>query len=392
MRTLPFRKTVLPLPLGEGRGEGMRPTVRLALLSALLLAPAAHAAAPQRPTQLVKLQRAPAIDGVLKEAQATRGLAPLRTAPAASPLRVYAAWHATSLYLAADVRGEPGKAAVPIELALFFPGAGPTAPGLRLRIAPDGQVQGMDDTGAAEPAPAGVKAATKASAAGLGLEVAVPARALPRFPATGPLALDLCLTLESSGDAEQHPSTCAGGAMVGGPVQLPDAFRAALGLRPPKDVLTLEGRPGGWLGYGELPVPLWVQADSPLTQQSLGRLVAGQPADARAARVNVPEQLRLPDGRILFSVLSGKDPYARDGQCNAAQELRVGLFLVKGNTARRVLDWPASSCALGRVLSMQLGEGDSDAPGALTMGYSNGATVNFAWSGDHFERTELGSR
>jgi hypothetical protein len=180
--------------------------------------------------------------------------------------------------------------------------------------------------------------------------------------------------------------------MVGGPVQLPDTFRAQLKLEPPKGVLTLEAGDGGWLGYGELPVPSWVQADSPLTQQSLGRLVAGKPADAKAARVNVPEQLRLPDGRILFSVLSGQDPYARDGQCNAAQELRVGLFLVAGRTARRVLDWPASSCALGRALSMQLAEGDSDVPGTLTIGYSNGATVNFAWSGDHFERTELGSR
>jgi hypothetical protein len=378
----------LPLPLGEGGGEGRRLTVPLALLALLLLAPAAHAAAP-RPTVLAKLPRAPVIDGGTGESStATR----LRTAPASAPLTVRAAWAAgPALYVSAELKPAPGAAAAPLELALFFPGAGPTATGLRLRIAPDGQVQRIDDAGAAQPAPTGLKAATKASATGLGLELVLPAKALPRFPASGPLQLDLCLTLEAPGGAEA-PSTCTGGAMVGGPLQLPEAFRAQLGLAAPKHVLTLEGRDEGWLGYGELPVPSWVQADSPLTQQSLGRLVAGKPADAKAARVNVPEQLRLPDGRILFSVLSGRDPYARDGECNAAHELRVGLFLVKGKSAQRVLDWPASSCGLGRLLSMELADGDSDVPGALTLGYSNGATVNFAWSGDHFERTELGSR
>jgi hypothetical protein len=363
----------------------LRRTVPLALLAALLLAPGVHAAAP-RPTVLVKLGRAPAIDGVPTEGRAAT---PLRTAPASPPLTVRAAWAAgPTLYVAAELKAAP---ATPLELALFFPGAGPTATGLRLRIAPDGQVQRIDDTGAAQPAPTGLKAATKASAAGLGLELLLPAKALPRFPASGPLLLDLCLTLEAPGEAAR-PSTCEGGAMVGAPLQLPEAFRAQLNLAAPRHVLTLEGRDEGWLGYGELPVPSWVQADSPLTQQSLGRLVAGKPADAKAARVNVPEQLRLPDGRILFSVLSGRDPYARDGECNAAHELRVGLFLVKGKSAQRVLDWPASSCGLGRLLSMELAEGDSDVPGALTLGYSNGATINFAWSGDHFERTELGSR
>nr|WP_228530831.1 MULTISPECIES: hypothetical protein [Myxococcaceae] len=346
------------------------------------------AAAP-RPAPLPALPKAPIVDGVTQDARAARTLT---VSEPAQGLSARAAWTSPSaLYVAAELRAQPGASAAPFELAVYFPGAGPTAPGLRLRITPDGRVQQLGDTGAAEPAPAAIKAATKVSAAGLGLEVLLPARALPRFPATGPLLVDLCLTLETSGDAP-HPSTCAGGAPLSGPLQLPDAFRASLKLQPPKDVLTLEGREGGWLGYGDLPVPSWVQSDSPLTQQSLGRLVAGTPVEAKAARVGVPEQLRLPDGRILFSVLSGKDPYARDGQCNAEQELRVGLFLVKGKTAQRVLDWPASTCALGRVLSMQLGEGDSDAPGALTMGYSNGATVNFAWSGDHFERTELGSR
>jgi hypothetical protein len=33
-----------------------------------------------------------------------------------------------------------------------------------------------------------------------------------------------------------------------------------------------------------------------------------------------------------------------------------------------------------------------DEEGSLTIGYSNGTTTNFAWSGDHFERTEIGKR
>jgi hypothetical protein len=67
--------------------------------------------------------------------------------------------------------------------------------------------------------------------------------------------------------------------------------------------------------------------------------------------------------------------------------LRPGLYLVTGKTALRVLEWPAATCALGRAASMEL-----DEEGALAIGYSNGATMNFAWSGNHFERTELGKR
>jgi hypothetical protein len=31
-----------------------------------------------------------------------------------------------------------------------------------------------------------------------------------------------------------------------------------------------------------------------------------------------------------------------------------------------------------------------DGEGALTLGYASGATIDFIWSGDHFERTEIG--
>jgi len=95
----------------------------------------------------------------------------------------------------------------------------------------------------------------------------------------------------------------------------------------------------------------------------------------------------MPDGRLLLAVLSGENPYTADGKCDAGKELRLGLYLVKGKTAQRVLEWPAATCALGRATSVVL-----DEEGALSIGYSNGPTINFAWSGDHFERTELGER
>jgi len=95
--------------------------------------------------------------------------------------------------------------------------------------------------------------------------------------------------------------------------------------------------------------------------------------------------MSLPDGRILLSILTGNDPFFAEGQCNPQSELRLGLYLVQGRTARRALEWPAASCALGRASSVVL-EDD----GVLTIGYSSGATATFAWSGDHFERTGIG--
>lgn len=86
-------------------------------------------------------------------------------------------------------------------------------------------------------------------------------------------------------------------------------------------------------------------------------------------------------------MVSGKNPYAVAGQCDSERELRLGLFLVNGKTAQRALEWPAATCALGRAQAVGL-----DEEGALIIRYSNGATINFAWSGDHFERTELGNR
>ena len=78
---------------------------------------------------------------------------------------------------------------------------------------------------------------------------------------------------------------------------------------------------------------------------------------------------------------------ADQDKCDAEQEVRLAMYGVKGNVASRVLEWPAITCGLGRALSIQLSP-----EGHLQIGYSNGSVANFAYSGDHFERSELGAK
>ena len=92
-----------------------------------------------------------------------------------------------------------------------------------------------------------------------------------------------------------------------------------------------------------------------------------------------------PDRRPLAAVLTGRDPFAENGRCDPETELKMGIYVLEGPTARAVLDWPVASCALGRASSVVL-----DGDGALTLGFASGATIDFIWSGDHFERTEIG--
>jgi len=50
-----------------------------------------------------------------------------------------------------------------------------------------------------------------------------------------------------------------------------------------------------------------------------------------------------------------------------------------------VLEWPAATCKLGKAMRLELG-----AEGTLEIGYTSGTTHHFAWTVDHFERSELG--
>ncbi|HEX8437988.1 hypothetical protein [Archangium sp.] len=361
----------------------MRPLVVSALLAALapLAASAQEKQAPkQRPSKAVpSLARAPKLDGQLKDFPATLTLKPRASGGASFTGRV--GWRKDTLYVGVEATDEQLQAGDELTLSLFFPDAGAAATGHVFHFASDGKRASPSESGTPEFAQKLVDAGVQHKDNTLTLEVAIPARALPRFPATEALALDLCLTFGAA-------TNCKDGGMVGEVLRLPDDFRKGLKLKPPEGVVALAGQPDGWLGYGVLHYPVWVEADKKLTPGLLRVLVTPNPVKAESVGVNVPETLSLPDGRPLLVVLSGELPYTQDGQgCDPDKELRLGLYLAKGKTAQRVLEWPAATCALGRATSVVL-----DEEGALSIGYSSGPTINFAWSGDHFERTELGRR
>lgn len=357
----------------------MRPLVVSAVLATL--APAL-ASAQERPAKAVpQLSRAPKLDGQLKDFPATLTLKPSAGADAGTSFTGRVGWYKTTLYVAVEATGDQVQLGDELTVSLFFPEGGPTATGHVFHFASDGKSEAPAEGGTTEAARKLVNEGTQHKDDKLTFELAVPARAFPRLPAEGPLVLDLCLTYRNA-------TNCKDGGMVGEALKLPDEFRKNLKLKPLAGVLSLQGQAGGWLGYGVLHYPSWVEADARLTPALLKELVVpNNRVDAATANVNVPETVSLPDGRPLVAVLSGESPYTSDGKCDSDKELRLGLYLAKGKTAQLALEWPAATCALGRTTSVVL-----DEEGALSIGYSNGQTINFAWSGDHFERTELGKR
>ena len=312
--------------------------------------------------------RAPKLDGKLTELA--------RGAPFASPNRALqgrAAVFRSTLYLgitAPDV-GEP------LEVGLHFPESGVSAPGYRYTFDASGLAAKQGEAAAPAFAQQLVKVASRAAKHGRSWEIAIPLTAFPRFPRKGPMKLELCVTMEKA-------STCENGSMPT-PLQLPDSLRRELKIKPPADVISLEPADRGWLGYGILFYPEWIEANEPITREVMGRLLPGEQVDAQSAHVNVPRELVMRGGKKILSVLSGQDPYYQPGECDGDRELRLGLFLLEGRTATRVLDRPAATCALGEVTSMTL-EDD----GTLSVSYSNGGTTNFVWSKGKFEQTEIG--
>ena len=355
----------------------MRPLVVSAVLATL--APAL-ASALERPTKAVpQLSRAPKLDGQLKDFPATLTLKPISGASIDASFTGRVGWHKDTLYVAVEATGAQAEDA--LTLSVFFPEGGPTATGHVFHFTAEDPRASPAESGTPAFAQQLVKAGMRRKEPTQTFEVALPARAFPRFPAEGPLVLDLCVTASGA-------TNCKDGGMVGEALKLPDEFRKALKLKPLAGVLTLQGQAGGWLGYGVLHYPSWVEADARLTPALLKELVGpNNTVDPAKANVNVPETVSLPDGRPLVAVLSGESPYTSDGKCDSDKEMRLGLYLVKGKTAQLALEWPAATCALGRATSVVL-----DEEGALSIGYSNGPTINFAWSGNHFERTELGKR
>ena len=229
-----------------------------------------------------------------------------------------------------------------------------------------------------------VQAKVKQDDKALSLEVAIPARALPRFPAQGQLAMNLCVELKSGAT---QVSSCTAGEMPQGPVRLPDELRKTLKLSPPGGVEGLEARPQGWVGFAVLHGPSWVLADAELTPELLGSLIAGKDAvEPKSVALPIPRKLELLDGRPLFTVLTGQNPYVGD-DCKAQHELRMSMYVVKGNQAAQVLEWPAATCQLGRAMRFEL-----SAEGFLDIGYTNGSTARFTFTQEHFVRAELGAR
>lgn len=334
---------------------------------------------PLRPAKMVPpLQKAPVVDGALKDLKPSLTIAGPDKAFAAQ-----VAWRGDALFVGLEVPADKvPEGAVQAELALHFTDAGVTAGGHVWRLGPAGALPGNAEARLPEFAHALTKVAVDADGGPLRMELSIPARALPRFPAREAMIFDLCVKVGES-------SNCEGGTMKGDALRLPDAFRNGLKLTLDAQVVGIEGREQGWVGYALLHHPVWIQADAPLTAQSLRSFVAREEklVDAKEAGINLPDELLLPGNGRVFSVLTGKNPYVKAGECDGDSELRFGLYLVKDRAASKVLEWPAATCALGRAVAFELSE-----DGELGIGYTNGAQVSFQWFKDHFERTEIGAR
>jgi hypothetical protein len=355
------------------------------VLTALLLATPDE---PPAGRPVPELRRSPKVDGVLGD---FRGGVPLTARPlegASATVTARVGAFRDTLYVAVEVQDEAITDRDRVTLALHFPEAGVTAGGTVLRFGPAGKIEPRPEDGSPA-ALAMVDAAVHRGRKGMTFEVAVPARALPRFPARDALVLELCLSYEDvdddAGPGAKEISTCATGAPAPELLALPAVFRQGIRPRPPPEVQTVEGRPGGWVGFNGQVDPKWVLGDRPLNEQSLRVLVSDTPVDPAAVRVYVPSRMQLPDGKALLAVLTGQDPFGQDEVCAPEREMRLAVFWVKGRVGERVLDWPAMSCALGKALSVSL-----DEDGELSLGYSSGATVRFTWDRDHFERIEYG--
>lgn len=360
-----------------------------AFAALLLLAAAPPAAGEQVLKPLPSLGRAPTVDGELKDlAPALELKMPSGARGPSASLGVKVAFRKDTLYLGVTVLDDRVLTDDRLEVTLFFPDSGTTAKGAVYRFGSEGLREAPAEFGAPAWAQALVKAATKGTSKGFALEVALPARALPRFQAFKPLALSVCVEyadVDLAGGEASLASSCPSGDL-GAQTRLPDELRKNLKLSPTPEVEGLEARLGGWVGYSKLHYASWVASLTELTPQSLGQLVLGEAAiDPAQVSLPIPSTLVLPDNRPIFTVLSGQNPYSGKEHCATGNELRMAMYVVKGTTASRVLEWPAATCRLGRAMRFEL-----SVDGNLTIGYTNGSTAHFVWSGDHFERSELG--
>ncbi|MFO0601398.1 MAG: hypothetical protein U0228_39220 [Myxococcaceae bacterium] len=357
-------------------------------LAATLLtaAPPANAEKPIKP--LPSLAKEPKIDGELKDlAPAQDFKMPESATGSSSKLTLKASFKKDTLFVGVTVDDDKLLSDDTLDVTLFFPESGTTSKGVVYRFGQDGLHEAPADIGAPPFAQKLIKAATKPTKNGFALELAVPARALPRFQAFKQLALTLCADyadLDAEGAEPTKITTCPTGEMASGPTRIPDELRKNLKLAPTADVEGIEAREKGWLGYSKLHYPTWAVGDETFTAESIADVIAGEEAIPPAS-VNLPAvKLILPDNRPIFTILTGKNPYSKDS-CVSGNELRMAMYVTKDKVASRVLEWPAATCKLGRAMRIELSP-----EGGLEIGYTSGTTHHFTWTVDHFERSELG--
>lgn len=335
------------------------------------------------------LAKEPKLDGALKDlAPAQDFKMPPTAISQGSAIGLKAGFRKDTLYVGVQITDDKATEADEVTVTLFFPGSGVTAHGYAYKFGVDGVRAPAADAMVPGYAAEAVKAAAKPEAKGFSLEIAFPPRSLPRYQARTQLALTICVDYADVDEAATTKlSSCTGGEMVGGPTRLPDELRKTVKVPPPAEVEGLETRGNGVVGFAELHYPTWGYTDGQMTADGLRVLIAGADSiDPQKAKLPISDNLVLPDNRPLYTVLTGKDPYQGD-KCDADEEVRLAMYAIKGNVAQRVLEWPAITCGLGRALSIQLSP-----EGHLQIGYSNGSVANFAYSGDHFERSELGAK
>jgi hypothetical protein len=361
----------------------------LSALLALSLASPAKAGPPKKDEKPIRalgvLSKDPKLDGQTKDFTGASDL----KGPSGD-LEAKAGWRKDALFVAAKVYDTDINANDTLDVNLHFPSAGTTARGAVYRIGVDGIRAAEPDVSAPEWARKLVRTNVARDAKGVTFAMAIPARALPRFPAFGQLGINICFDwtkTKADGSVERKIQTCKGGEMIGGPAKLPDELRKLVKGTPPNEVEGIEPRSDGWVGYAILHYPLWVVGDNNLTAENLGTLIAGEGAlDAISLSLPIPRVITLPDNRPVMTVLTGKNPYGQN-ECNSENELRLALYLVQAKTGVRVLEWPVATCALGRARSVELSN-----EGMLQIAYSNGSQAHFKWNGEHFERVEVGSR
>ncbi len=360
----------------------------LPLCASLVLTAPPPAEKPIKP--LPTLAKEPKLDGTPKDLPGALEFKLPESAEGSSAklTKLKAAFRKDTLYVAVNVDDDKYVAGDHLDLTFFFPESGTTSRGVVYRFTNEGLQPAPAEIGAPPYAQSLVKSAVAATPTGYTVEVALPARALPRFQAFKQLGLSICADysdVDVAGGEASKVTTCSMNEMVGGPTRIPDELRKNLKLTPSANVEGIEAREHGWLGYSKLHYPTWAEGDEQLTPQSLGELVAGEGAlDPKSVSLPLPDKLFLPDNRPLFMVLTGKNPFVKE-KCLEDNELRLAMYVVKDKTANRVLEWPAANCKLGRAMRFELSpEGD------LQIGYTNGSTQHFVWTADHFERSELG--